>query len=191
MLDWFNHMPEVLKGALIAVVGFVPVSLWELYKRSSDRREREFIALREIKRGLSEALSIIENNRRILNMENNKTVNEVPLIPLSLHATWTMFARDLPVLVRNDSHLWSALTDCVLQCQFMNQYAAGREIFRNTQKALGANGYAYGISGYRDALLSLYTETVPIFFRNLAHLYPESSRPWWRALSSYSTSDLR
>jgi hypothetical protein len=190
VFDWFNHLPELLKGALIAVIGFAPLSLWELYKRWSDRREREFMALREIQRGLSEALSIIENNRRILNVENEKTVNEVPLIPLSLYATWTMFARDLPVLVRNDSHLWSALTDCVLQAQFMNQYAAGREIFRNTQKGLGADGYAYGISGYRDALLSLYTEMAPIFFRCLARLYPESSPPWWR-LSSHSTSDPR
>jgi hypothetical protein len=192
VFDWFNYMPELLKGALLAVLGFVPVFLWELYKHRSDQRDREFMALREIQRGLSETLSIIENNRRILNIEKAKTVNEVPLIPLSLYTTWTTFARDLPELVRNDSHLWSALTDCVVQSQFMNQYAVGREIFRNTQKGLAGDGYANGISGYRAALLNLYTEMGPIFFRNLARLYPESSRPWWRTwLSSYLTSGLR
>jgi hypothetical protein len=71
----------------------------------------------------------------------------------------------------------------------MNQYAAEREIFRNTQKGLAGDGYANGIYGNRAALLKLYTEMVPIFFRNLARLYPESWRPWWRAPSSYSTSE--
>jgi hypothetical protein len=189
VFDWFNHMPELLKGTLLAVLGFVPVFLWELYKRRSDQREREYMALREIKRGLSEALSIIENNRRILNIESANTVNEVPLIQLPLYTAWATFARDLPESVRNDSHSWSGLTDCVVQSQFMNQYAVGREIFRNTQKALGDDGYANGISGYRDALLSLYKEMGPIFFRSLARLYPESWRPWWRALSSYSASE--
>jgi hypothetical protein len=185
LFDWFNHIPELIKGALIAVFGFVLVFLWELYKRRSERREHEFMALREIKRGLSEALSIIESNRRILNNgEKADSVNEIPLMPLSLDTTWTTFARDLPELVRKDSHLWSGLTDCVMQSQFMNQYAAGREIFRNTQKGLEGDGYANGISGYRAALLNLYTEIAPILFRNLARLYPESWRPWWRTPTS-------
>ncbi len=161
VFDWFVSMPELLKGALLAAIGFVPTFGWELHKRSADRREREEAALREIGRALSESIATVTKNRRILGIESPVIVNDVPLIPLPIHAVWTAFARDLPLSLRIERPFFDALTACAIQALFINQYADSREIFRNTQKALG--GYARGIEGYRNSLLALYSDTEPIF----------------------------
>jgi len=141
MFEWFTDLPELLKGLVFIVIGFILGTAWDINKSNKAKIDKDKSSSLALKNSLIENVNRIEKNRRILwhetdiNKENSNNFNDTPFVLLDTAQITAYASLVESTEPESEIQLLNILHNLSTEMESLNHSIRDRDQFRVNQKA--------------------------------------------------------